>query len=105
MEIAIIGERDFTIGFQLCGIKNITNIEESDYSEFNSVFMQTIENAEVGIIVVNEGYYQKVPVQIRKKLEKLVSPVVVTLSDEESAGGVDLRNLIKRSLGVDLWKE
>ena len=105
MEISIIGERDFTLGFQLCGIKNIQNVEKSDYTNFNKVFTETIENSDIGIVVVNETYYQKMPIQIKKKLEKLVSPVVVALSDEDSAGGSDLRTLIKRSLGVDIWKE
>lgn len=100
MEVAVVGDRDFVVGFELAGIKRIYEVGESDYTErFEECF--TKEN--VGIIIVEEKYFKKLPPRLKKKIEKAVSPVIVSLSESEAAAS-DIATLIKRSLGVDLWK-
>ncbi len=100
MEIAVIGDRDFIVGFELSGVKKMYEVSESDYlGKFEECFIK--EN--VGIIIMEEKYFKKLPARLKKKIEKTVSPVVVSIS-ESDIGATDISALIKRSLGVDLWK-
>ena len=100
MKIAVIGEKDFTVGLQLGGVKAVYEVSETDYlQKFEECF--NLEN--VGIIIMDEKYFKKLPHRIQKKIEKSISPVVVSIS-ETDIGGADIGALIKRSLGVDLWK-
>ena len=101
MEIAVLGNRNFTLGFQLSGIRNTRIIQDNNLSE---QFEECFNAAETGIIIIEEQYFQNLPKYIKKKVENTVIPVIVTLSDDEAAAS-DIGNLIKRSLGVDLWRK
>jgi V/A-type H+-transporting ATPase subunit F len=56
----------------------------------------------VGILVINSSDMQKVPRRLRSTLENSVKPTVIAIGGEE--GGLTMRERIKRSVGVDLWK-
>ena len=101
MKIGIIGKKDFTVGFQLAGAKKIYEVSDQDYVE---KFENCFSEQDVGIIIMDELFFKKLPLRLKKKIEKAVSPVVVSIS-ETDIGGADLSALIKRCLGVDLWKE
>ncbi len=101
MKIAVLGEKDFTLGFELGGIKKVKEINESNYVE---AFEEYFSKEDTGIIIMDEKYFKRLPPRLRKKVEKSISPVVIAVS-ESGAGSSDIQALIKRSLGVDLWKE
>jgi V/A-type H+-transporting ATPase subunit F len=46
---------------------------------------------------------EKVPRRLRATLENSVKPTVIAIGGEEE-GGLSMRERIKRSVGVDLWK-
>lgn len=101
MKISVIGDKDFALGFRLSGIKKLCESNETNYVQnFESCF----EDPEMGIIIIEERYFKKLPARLKKKIEKVVSPVIVSISGEE-VGGTDIGAMIKRSLGVDLWKQ
>ena len=101
MKIAVLGERDFATGFRLAGIKTVYEVSDADFVQrFEECF--SVEG--IGIIIMDEKYFKKLPSRFKKKIEKAVSPVVVSVS-ETNVGGADIAELIRRSLGVDLWKE
>lgn len=100
MDIAVVGDKDFVVGFELASIKKKYEVDESNYTER---FEECFGRQNIGIIIMDEKFFKRLPQRLKKKIEKSVSPVVVSLSDSE-AGSADLSALIKRSLGVDLWK-
>ncbi len=101
MKIAVMGEKDFRLGFEVGGVKVSYEIGEQDFVE---KFEKCFEQKDIGIIIIDERFFKKMPARIKKKLEKTISPVVISIAPEGS-GGSDLSELIKRCLGVDLWKE
>jgi len=46
---------------------------------------------------------EKVPRKLRATLENSVKPTVIAIGGDEE-GGLSMREKIKRSVGVDLWK-
>ena len=100
MEIAVIGNSEFILGFRLAGIKK-TYAAEND-EKLNEYINNVLQDANVGILVINSSDMQKIPRRLRSTLENSVKPTVIAIGGEE--GGLSMRERIKRSVGVDLWK-
>jgi len=100
MEIAVIGNSEFILGFRLAGIIK-TYAAESDEKVVEHVNRVLDDNA-IGILVMNSSDIVKIPPRLRTTLENSVHPTVISLGEEE--GGLSMRERIKRSVGVDLWK-
>ena len=101
MELAVVGPQDFVLGFALSGIKNIFEVEHTDEAER---FVEKImENKQIGIMIVDEKTVERLDERMREKLMVSVSPVVVTLSTQSSQD--ELRRMIIKSIGIDVWKE
>jgi len=100
MDIAVIGNSEFILGFRLAGITK-TYAAESDEKVVESV-NRVLQDSSIGVLVLNSNDMAKIPVRLRTTLENSVHPTVITLGEEE--GGLSMRERIKRSVGVDLWK-
>ena len=100
MEIAVIGNSEFILGFRLAGIRK-TYAADND-EKLNEYINHVIQDTSVGILVINSSDMQKVPRRLRSTLENSVKPTVIAIGGE--AGGLSMRERIKRSVGVDLWK-
>ena len=100
MEIAVIGIGEFVLGFRLAGIRK-TYAAEGD-EKLKATIQRVMEDPEVGILVLNIADFERVPVRLRTTLENSIRPTVVAIGSGE--GGISLREKIKRSVGVDLWK-
>ena len=100
MEIAVIGNSEFILGFRLAGIRK-TYASENDEKLIENI-TSALQDDEVGILVLNSSDMEKVPRKLRETLENSVKPTVIAISGEE--GGLSMRERIKRSVGVDLWK-
>jgi V/A-type H+/Na+-transporting ATPase subunit F len=100
MEIAVIGNSEFILGFRLAGIRKTYAAEnEAKLTEYiNGV----LSDNEVGILVLNNNDMNRIPGRLRTQLENSVKPTVIAIGGEE--GGLSMRERIKRSVGVDLWK-
>lgn len=98
LEIAVVGGSEFTLGFQLAGIRKTFDVEEEPINKI----MELMKDGDVGIIVVDKKTMDKIDRFDREDLERSVKPVVITLSTEES--DENLRWVIKKSIGVDLWE-
>ena len=101
MEIAVIGNSEFILGFRLAGIQKTYAAEnvEKLVVQITSVLADT----NVGILVMNAGDMEKVPRKLRTTLDNSVRPTVIAIGGGEE-GGLSMREKIKRSVGVDLWK-
>jgi len=100
MEIAVIGNSEFILGFRLAGIRK-TYAAENDEKR-NEYITSVLQEGQVGILVLNSSDMEKIPRRLRATLEKSVRPTVIAIGAEE--GGLTMRERIKRSVGVDLWK-
>ncbi|WP_292370398.1 V-type ATP synthase subunit F [Methanoregula sp. UBA64] len=100
MEIAVIGNSEFILGFRLAGIKK-TIAAENDEKLAESI-TNVLSDGQVGILVLNSSDMERLPRRLRTTLENSVKPTVIALGGEE--GGLSMRERIKRSVGVDLWK-
>ena len=100
MEIAVIGNSEFILGFRLAGIHK-TYAAENDEKLVEHI-TSVLRDSDVGILVLNSSDMEKVPRKLRVTLENSVRPTVIAIGAEE--GGLSMRERIKRSVGVDLWK-
>ena len=100
MEIAVIGNSEFILGFRLAGIHK-TYAAENDEKLVEHI-TSVLRDNDVGILVLNSSDMEKVPRKLRVTLENSVRPTVIAIGAEE--GGLSMRERIKRSVGVDLWK-
>ncbi|MCX6687687.1 MAG: V-type ATP synthase subunit F [Methanoregula sp.] len=100
MEIAVIGNGEFILGFRLAGIRK-TYAAEND-EKLNEYITNVLHDTSVGILVLNSSDMERVSRRLRATLEKSVKPTVIAIGAEE--GGLSMRDRIKRSVGVDLWK-
>jgi V/A-type H+/Na+-transporting ATPase subunit F len=100
MEIAVIGNGEFILGFRLAGVRKTYAAEndESLVQQINTI----LEDGEVGILVLNSRDMARIPRRLQATLEDSVKPTVIAIGGEE--GGLTMRERIKRSVGVDLWK-
>jgi V/A-type H+/Na+-transporting ATPase subunit F len=101
MEIAVIGNSEFILGFRLAGIRK-TYAAENDEKLIEHI-TSVLRDADVGILVMNSGDMEKVPRKLRATLDNSVKPTVIAIGGDEE-GGLSMREKIKRSVGVDLWK-
>jgi len=100
MEIAVIGNGEFILGFRLAGIRKTFAAESEDRLVHH--INRCLEDPEVGILVLESKDIARVPRRLQVTLEESVKPTVIAIGQEE--GGLSMRERIKRSVGVDLWK-
>ncbi|MBN1166945.1 MAG: V-type ATP synthase subunit F [Methanospirillaceae archaeon] len=100
MEIAVIGNSEFILGFRLAGINRIYAADTLEKLVMH--ITHVLEDPEVGILVLSSHDMARVPQRLQITLEESVQPTVIALGEEE--GGISMRERIKRSVGVDLWK-
>ncbi|ADQ68398.1 V-type ATP synthase subunit F [Halogeometricum borinquense] len=103
-EIAVIGSPDFTTGFRLAGVRKFENVpDESKDEQLDEAVNRTLEDEDVGIIVMHDGDLDHLSRQVRQSVETSIEPTLVTLGGGAGAGG--LRDKIKRAIGIDLMEE
>ena len=98
--ISCIGTEAFTLGFQLAGIRNVVNVY--DKSEALDKMWGLKEDKNIGIVIVDEKVMEMLEDDDRNDMEESIQPVFVTVS--ETASSENIRKLIIKSIGVDLWK-
>ncbi|MDR0438967.1 MAG: V-type ATP synthase subunit F [Methanocalculaceae archaeon] len=100
MEIAVIGNKEFVVGFQLVGIRKTYSAETPE--KLTETIARVLNDHEVGILVLQSADIEQIPRRLQIAIENSVRPTIVTIGGQEA--GLSLRERIKRSVGVDLWK-
>jgi V/A-type H+-transporting ATPase subunit F len=100
MEIAVVGSSDFVLGFRLAGVRR-TYAAESD-EKLVDYITRVLDDGNIGILVLQSRDMNRIPRRLQTTLENSVKPTVIAVGGEE--GGLSMRERIKRSVGVDLWK-
>lgn len=97
MDIAVIGSDEFTLGFRLAGLRTVFIANPDNYQE---KMQEAISDANVGILAVNAEDLQYLNANFRNKVLESIQPVVVPVGGDQS----DLREKVKKVIGVDLFK-
>ena len=103
-EIAVVGSSDFTAGFRLAGVRRFENVpdDEKDY-RLDDAVETVLDDETVGIVVMHDDDVETLSRTVRQRVETSVEPVVVTLGGGTGSG--NLREQIKRAIGIDLMED
>lgn len=98
--LAVIGDSDFTIGFMLAGISDIYEVASDD--EIVKAVEDALKRDDIGVVIIRQEYLQKLPPVLRREIDERVEPTFVSVG---GTGGVEeIREKIRKAIGVDLWK-
>lgn len=98
VKIAAVGGSEFIVGFQLAGIRESIEITDNPFNKLNNLKSRK----DIGIIIVDEKAMEKLEMYQRSEIEASVDPVFIPVSAKAEQDS--LKRLIKKSIGVDLWK-
>jgi vacuolar-type H+-ATPase subunit F/Vma7 len=98
VKIAAVGGSEFIVGFQLAGIRDSIEITDNSFNELKNLKGRK----DIGIIIVDEKAMEKLEMYQRSEIEASVDPVFIPVSAKAEQDS--LKRLIKKSIGVDLWK-
>ena len=103
-EIAVVGDRTFTTGFRLAGVRRVESVVEAKKeTDLDDAVEAVLDDDDVGIVVMHDDDLAHLSRRVRKRVEESVDPVVVTLGGDAEASG--LRDQIKRAIGIDLMAD
>jgi V/A-type H+-transporting ATPase subunit F len=97
-EIIVVGSPEFITGFRLAGIRNTI---PTDLPGMERVLNDLIRSETAGIIILHDSDIGNLDKELRERLWRSTKPVVVSIGSEPER---DLRDKIKRTVGVDLFK-
>ncbi|MBI2557756.1 hypothetical protein HYW20_00385 [Candidatus Woesearchaeota archaeon] len=98
VKIAAVGGSEFIVGFQLAGIKDAIKITSNFFNELKNLKSRK----DLGIVIVDEKIMENLELYQRSEIEASVDPVFIPVSTKVEQDS--LKRLIKKSIGVDLWK-
>ena len=92
MEVAAVGSPEFTLGFELVGIKtyNYTNPEE----------IKRLAKEQTGVVIIDDKTMNSFDEFQRKEFEDSLMPLFIVLSEKETQESIS--KLIKKSIGIAL---
>ncbi len=99
MEIAVVGNSDFVLGFRLAGIRKTFDASSSD---IESRIQDILNDKTVAILVIHNDDLKKLSLQMQKTLDDSVEPTIIGIGGKGES--TNLRDKIKQAVGVDLWK-
>lgn len=98
VKLAAAGSNEFAVGFRLAGIRDAFEIGKNTFDELKDLKSKR----DFGIIVVDEKIMDSLELHQRLEIESSVDPVFIPVSARAEQDS--LKSLIKKSVGVDLWK-
>jgi len=99
--IGVLGPSDFVLGFNLAGVRRTWAVEPKEFAKAIEHVLN--DERDVGILIVQGSDLEALPPLQRKKAADSLDPVVVAMG--EGAGEGDLREKVKRAIGIDLFKK
>jgi len=103
-KIVVYGHGPTVLGFRLIGIEG----EVVDQAkEMEKKIEEVLLNKNIGIVLVEESLFNKIDWRLKKRIENIASPVVLTVAGArpEERGKESLDMLIKKALGFELKKK
>ena len=97
MDIAVLGSDEFVLGFRLGGVKRIYTAKPNEYE---AKVLELINDSTIGVLAIDSSDLERLSPNAKRKVTESIAPVVVMVGKAES----DLREKVKRAIGVDLYK-
>ncbi len=99
-KLAVIGDVDFNTGFMLAGINEFYEVKTDE--DVVKAVEDVLKRDDIGVVVIRYEYLRKLPPVLRREIDERVEPTFVALG---GSGGIEeLREKIRKAIGVDLWK-
>ena len=98
VKIAVAGGSEFIVGFQLAGIRDTVEVTGNYFNELKNMKARK----DIGIVVVDDKIMENLEQHQRLEIEASIEPVFIPVSTKAEQDS--LKRLIKKSIGVDLWK-
>ena len=84
----------------LAGISDIYEVTSDD--EIVKAVEDVLRRDDIGVVIIRQEYLKKLPPILRREVDEKVEPTFVSVG---GTGGVEeLREKIRKAIGVDLWK-
>jgi V/A-type H+-transporting ATPase subunit F len=103
LRIAVIADKDTSLGFALTGIKDIYAVDNRE--EAKSALAEVMQNSDIGVVIITERFAHSLREDIRRwREEKPLYPLLVEVSDKKGKMTREdpIRLLIKRAVGLDI---
>lgn len=98
--IAIVGERELVIGYQLLGIEDTFIVGGEDA---NKKIQELFSLGEFSLIIASESVRNALPLTFRTKVEASIEPLVLFMpSLQEDIKEESISALAKRVLGINI---
>ena len=97
MNVDIVGSDEFVLGFKLAGAKKCFSGKKEQADE---LLLNALQDQSAGVILVEESYFERLSQKTREKIRERISPVVLEIGLGES----ELRDKVRRAVGVDLYR-
>ena len=98
-KVAVLGGPEFVVGFRLAGIRDTFEISKDPMDDIKKIK----GDDEIDIVIIDDKILSQFDEHNRLSIEDSLKPVFIPLSTEAKQEG--LRRLIRKSIGIDLWKE
>ena len=98
MDIAVIGSDEFVLGFRLAGLRRVFVATPENYQE---VLLKAMAEPDIGVLAADGKDLDLLTPNVKTRVMDSIQPVVVPVG----RGETDLREKVKRAIGVDLYKE
>lgn len=98
-KVLALGNNEFTLGFQLSGVSTF-RLNDADP---DGTIAELIANKDIGLIIVGPETVDKLGAGTKEKIMQSIEPVFLVISQQDTNG--ELRKLVKKSIGVDVWNK
>ena len=98
VKIAVAGGNEFVVGFRLAGIRDTIEMVDNPFNQLKELKSRK----DLGIVIVDENIIDKLDLHQKLDIGASVDPVFIPVSARVEQDS--LKRLIKKSIGVDLWK-
>ncbi len=107
-KVAVIGDKDTTLGFAMAGVKDLFVMEPGEKGA-QHLLERCLADTEIGIVIITERIADRIREDIDKlKFDKELYPIIIEIPDKqgEIPGRKDpISLLIKRAIGVEVSKK
>ncbi len=97
-EVTVLGNENFVLGFQLAGVGKAFILDE-DRPE--TIFKELMSDSDVGLVILQQETFDMLSPEMRESVSGSIDPVFMMITEDET--NEEMRRLIKKSIGVDLW--
>ena len=101
-KIVVVGDEDLCMGFGLAGVVQTFQTNDAFFAErtLNDLF----EKDDIGLIIVYDYLVSEFSPKMKKKLQILTKPVVITVPGRAGADekAESLQAMIKKAIGVEI---